>query len=56
MKSKKWQKPQLVVLLKGRTEEAVLCHCKMPNYGLGTFPYSGSCSCPGRHCKNNSAS
>ncbi|HNR69447.1 MAG TPA: hypothetical protein PKN24_15470 [bacterium] len=40
MKSR-WEKPELIVLLKGRSEEAVLTHCKAvtiagdPTYGTG---------------------
>lgn len=41
MKKKKWKKPELIVLVRGKLEENVLRVCKRP----GNFP--DSCS-PGR--------
>jgi hypothetical protein len=33
MKTKRWTKPKLIVLFKGRAEEAVLTICKSSNVG-----------------------
>jgi len=47
----RWIKPKLIIMVKGKIEESVLCHCKQPNY-----PYTGPSggSCPSwTKCKEN---
>ena len=51
MHKKKWQKPKLIVLVRGKSEEAVLAGCKsaapggpVPSQGSCKVMYSGSCS------------
>ena len=41
MSKRKWKKPKLVVLVKGRPEEAVLCACKSGGGG----PVASALSC-----------
>jgi hypothetical protein len=56
MRKKAWKKPQLVVLVRSKTEEAVLAHCKSgpifngPNMGNGGCSYTSANTpaCPAR--------
>lgn len=54
---KTWQKPQLIVLGRGRPEEQVLAVCKNQNVGYAggpntnecrTHPTQGACNAPGQ--------
>ena len=40
---KKWQKPELVVLLRGEPNEAVLTGCKLKESGSGPNPFFDGC-------------
>lgn len=52
---KRWIRPELVLLIKGTSEEAVLCHCKRRDMGPYTGP-SGN-HCPSTYqCYTNTAS
>jgi len=50
---KRWVKPELQVLIRGRIEESVLCHCKTQAGGQ-TWPYgSGGCDHDPHNCRTN---
>jgi hypothetical protein len=45
MKDKAWEKPKLLVLVRGKPEESVLDLCKHPEFIKGTGPNSGHQEC-----------
>ena len=54
MSQKKWHKPELVVLVRGRLEESVLCHCKRPDKGGGSWgQWSAGCQGGWDECWDN---
>ena len=50
MKIKKWEKPQLIVLARGRPEEAVLGGCKSALNGPGPLGTNCEATEPGVYC------
>jgi hypothetical protein len=54
-KTKKWQKPELIILVRNQPEENVLGTCKNP---IGTGPSSDACLQPGYndHCHSSQSS
>ena len=46
MKKKIWEKPKLVVLFRGKPEEAVLQGCKVDQETIGARDYNSSCYQP----------
>ena len=52
-----WEKPELVVLVRGRVEESVLCHCKIW-YQRGPDRTRYHCAVPGgaNPCEGENAS
>ena len=49
---RKWKRPELVVLIKGRPEENVLFHCKAGEHKLGPNSTAGYCKEPEGACMN----
>jgi len=48
MEKKTWQRPELIVLVSGQPEEAVLSFCKVGQAGQASpQAVGGSCYCPG---------
>lgn len=53
---KRWRKPELEVLIRGKIEESVLCHCKtLAGSGQG-YEGTGPCSGSTSHCSSNNPS
>ncbi len=50
MEQKKWQKPELIVLVRNKPEEAVLAACKGPMTGSGSTGYTQSTCQPDLAC------
>ena len=46
MAKKKWKKPELLVLVRGKPEEYVLTSCKLVSGGAGSGASYGSCFYP----------
>ncbi|MBD3415095.1 MAG: hypothetical protein GF421_11770 [Candidatus Aminicenantes bacterium] len=52
---KKWRKPELQVLIRGKIEESVLCHCKH-NHDGSTWPSGSGCTHSASGCFTNNPS
>ncbi len=52
---KKWKKPELQVLIRGKIEESVLCHCKTQAGGQ-KWPCGTGCTHSSSSCVTNNPS
>ena len=52
---KTWIRPEIILLVKGTSEESVLCHCKRHDMGEYSGPYGNHCPSTSE-CKTNQAS
>ncbi len=48
----KWEKPELIVLVRGSAGEAVLLGCKLKHSGSGPGAQDGSCKYPPGYVKD----
>jgi len=53
---KKWKKPELQVLIRGKIEESVLCHCKTQAGGGQGYWGTGPCTQTNQKCSSNNPS
>jgi len=53
---KRWKKPELQVLIRGKIEESVLCHCKTQAGGGQGYYGTGPCTQQNCKCSSNNPS